>query len=82
MKIKEDIIARKTKQFKSIDLSNKSFIPNKLAPLKAGIESKKDILLGKKIINNLKNKGVAQGVVIANGKTILLKSRMPLAPKF
>ena len=33
--------------------------------------SKKDILLGKKIINNLKNKGVAQGVVIANGKTIV-----------
>ena len=44
-------MARKDKQFKSIDSLNKSFKPKKLAPQRAGIESKKDILLESNLLN-------------------------------
>ena len=50
-KINEDTIAMITKQLNSKDFSNTSFNPRKLAPAKAGIESKKEILLESTLLN-------------------------------
>ena len=50
-KIKEDIIAIITKQLNTIVCSKTSLKLKTLAPTKAGIESKKDILLESTLLN-------------------------------
>ena len=50
-KMNEDTIAMITKQLNSKDFSNISFNPRKLAPAKAGIESKNEILLDSTLLN-------------------------------